>query len=104
MSLVELASRARVVKAHNVELQLRHANRPWSTVETMLGFVTDVGDLARLVMMNSQLRPATEEIAQKIRHELGDCLWAILTLADELEVDLESSFLETLETIMKRSH
>jgi hypothetical protein len=56
-SLNELIATARQIKERNVALQLRSSGRPWSTAETMLGFVTDVGDLARLVMEAETSRP-----------------------------------------------
>lgn len=103
MDLEDLKERARQVKAHNLELQLKQAHRPWSTAETTLGFVSDVGDLAKLVMMKSGLRQPNDDLDRMIGHELGDCLWSILTLADELGVDLESAFLETLNEILERT-
>lgn len=103
MNLEELKNRAREVKAHNVELQIKQADRPWSTAETTLGFVADVGDLAKLVMMKSGLREPNPDLDQMIGHELGDCLWSVLTLADELGIDLERAFLETLQEILGRT-
>jgi NTP pyrophosphatase (non-canonical NTP hydrolase) len=63
-----------------------------------LGFVGDVGDLAKLVMAESGVRhiPGAKE---KLAHELADCLWSILVLADTFDVDLEQAFLQTMDDL-----
>jgi NTP pyrophosphatase (non-canonical NTP hydrolase) len=43
-----------------------------------------------------------ENLDEKLAHELSDCLWSILVLADDLGVDLEKSFLETMNKIESR--
>ena len=66
----------------------------------MLGFVGDVGDLAKLVQGKAGVRP-TAELDEKLAHELADCLWSVFTLADEYGVDLESSFAETVTSLTR---
>ncbi|WP_405796899.1 hypothetical protein [Streptomyces sp. NBC_01506] len=44
----------------------------------MLGFVGDVGDLAKLVMAEDGARPGGGREA--LEHELADCLWSVLIL------------------------
>ena len=34
-------------------------------------------------------------------HELADCLWCVLTLADEYGVDLEVSFSDTMASLTR---
>lgn len=103
VSLDELIQVARQIKTRNVALQLRTSERPWSIGETMLGFTTDVGDLARLVMEAEKLRPESDDLHERIEHELADCLWSVLTLADELGVDLEEAFHKLARTISTRA-
>lgn len=102
MDLERLRRRAREVKQHNLKLQLEHSGRAWTTAETALGFVGDVGNLARLIMMREGLRPSEDDLAARIEHELADCLWSILTLADELEVDIQQAFQRTMIDIIER--
>ncbi len=66
----------------------------------MLGFVGDVGDLAKLVQGKAGVRP-TPALDDKVAHELADCLWCVLTLADEYGVDLEAAFSETMESLTR---
>ncbi len=64
----------------------------------MLGMVGDVGDLAKLVQGKEGVRPSAD-IDTKLAHELADCLWAVLTVADCYEVDLESAFAVTMSEL-----
>ncbi|MCA9884339.1 MAG: hypothetical protein KC708_15260 [Anaerolineae bacterium] len=42
------------------------------------------------------------DVDQKLAHELADCLWSILTLADQYQIDLEQTFLATMDEIEDR--
>jgi NTP pyrophosphatase (non-canonical NTP hydrolase) len=66
----------------------------------MIGFVGDVGDLAKLVQGKAGIRP-TPDLDSKIAHELADCLWSVLTLADAYGIDLERSFADTMDDILR---
>ena len=59
----------------------------------MQGFVVDVGDLMKLVMAKSGARQV-DGVDAKLRHELADCLWSVLVLAQLYEIDLEAAFTE----------
>ena len=63
----------------------------WDTGDLALGFVGDVGDLAKLVMAVDGRReiPGARE---RLGHELADCLWSVLVLADRYGVDLGAEF------------
>ncbi|MBU2670503.1 nucleotide pyrophosphohydrolase [Actinoplanes bogorensis] len=63
----------------------------WSPDDFMMGFVGDVGDLAKLVMAVEGRRDIPDARAW-LGHELADCLWSVLVLAHRYDVDLESEF------------
>lgn len=67
----------------------------------MLGFVGDVGDLAKLVTAKEGVRK-TDDVDQKIQHELADCLWSILVLTDAYGVDIETAFTRTMDELEVR--
>ena len=71
---------------------------PWTSEEIALGFVGDVGDLAKLVLAENGRRNI-ENSREKLEHELSDCLWSVIVLAHIHEVDLESSFLNTMNEL-----
>jgi NTP pyrophosphatase (non-canonical NTP hydrolase) len=88
MDLEELTERAFVVHGLYDELNLRERGRTWTREEFMLGFVGDVGDLAKLAMAAEGARETPGELG----HELADCLWAVLVLARLHDVDLAAEF------------
>lgn len=90
-----MTQQARDVRARYAEFEKQRYGRPWTPEETMLGLVGDVGDLAKLVQGRAGVRP-TSDLDAKLAHELADCLWAVLTLADCYSVDLEAAFSSTM--------
>ena len=77
------------------ELYDRHhaaaGRRPWGTGDLALGFVGDVGDLAKLVMAVDGRREIPDA-RDRLGHELADCLWSVLVLADRYGIDLVAEF------------
>ena len=63
-----------------------------------MGFVGDVGDLVKLVMAANGVRDIPK-VEEKLTHELADCLWSVIVLAQAHEVDLEAAFLETMNEL-----
>ncbi|WP_218153216.1 MazG nucleotide pyrophosphohydrolase domain-containing protein [Streptomyces sp. CC53] len=76
------------------KLNEHERNRVWTREEFMLGFVGDVGDLAKLVMAQEGARKGAGPAA--LEHELADCLWSVLVLAELYGIDLEASFRRTM--------
>jgi len=64
----------------------------------MQGLVVDVGDLMKLVMAKNGRRNVPD-VDRKLAHELSDCLWSVLVLAQAYDVDLEKEFLATMSAI-----
>lgn len=95
MDLTKLREQA--VRIHDLydELNLHKRGRVWSRNEFMLGFMGDVGDLAKLVMAEEGARDAPGGRAA-LEHELADCLWSVLILAHRYDVDLERAFQRTM--------
>ncbi|MFF2392159.1 MazG nucleotide pyrophosphohydrolase domain-containing protein [Nocardia sp. NPDC058114] len=98
---------ARAIEVHDLydDLNLVERGRTWTRQDFVLGFVGDVGDLAKLVMAAEGTRsmPGGREA---LEHELADCLWSVLILAHRYEVDVETAFSKTMselkETISAR--
>ena len=80
------------------EKEKQHYGSSWIPQEIALGFVGDVGDLAKLVLAENGRRNI-ENSREKLEHELSDCLWSVIVLAHIHEVDLESSFLNTMNEL-----
>lgn len=80
------------------QFETKRYGRIWTTEELMLGFVGDVGDLAKLIQADAGVR-AIENYKSKLGHELSDCLWSIIVLADKCGIDLEAEFVRNTREI-----
>lgn len=98
MDMTELRARARDVRTLYAAEEERSYGRSWTPEEIMLGFLGDVGDLAKLVQGKAGVRPRAD-LDEALAHELADCLWSVLTLADAYDVDLEGAFARTMDEL-----
>ena len=80
------------------QLEVRRYGRIWTTEELALGFVGDVGDLAKLIQANAGIRNI-DDCKAKLGHELSDCLWSIIVLANKCGIDLEAEFVRNTKEI-----
>jgi NTP pyrophosphatase (non-canonical NTP hydrolase) len=55
------------------QLEPKEYGRVWTTEELALGFVGDVGDLAKLIQAHAGVR-SIDDCQSKLGHELSDCL------------------------------
>ena len=98
MDFRQLIDRAIEIRKQYSETEKTLYGSSWTNEEIALGFVGDVGDLAKLVIAENGKRniPNSKE---KLEHELADCLWSIIVLADMHKVSLEETFLKTMDEI-----
>jgi NTP pyrophosphatase (non-canonical NTP hydrolase) len=73
------------------EFEVKQWGRVWTTQELALGFVGDVGDLAKLIQARAGVRDI-DECKAKLGHELSDCLWSIIILARKFSIDPQTEF------------
>jgi NTP pyrophosphatase (non-canonical NTP hydrolase) len=95
MEFADLVEQARVVRQKYAAFEEGRYGRSWSREELMLGFLGDVGDLAKLVQGKEGVRPR-DDLDAALAHELADCLWSVMVLAQAYDVDLESAFVQTM--------
>lgn len=93
-----MQQRARSVRARYAQVERERYGRSWDEREIALGLVGDVGDLAKLVQGKAGVRPRPD-LDEALAHELADCLWSVLTLADAYDVDLPAAFSRTMGEI-----
>lgn len=91
MNFSDLEKAALKLNALYEQLEARRYGRAWTTEELMLGFVGDVGDLAKLVQAHAGVRKI-DDCKAKLGHELSDCLWSIMVLANKCGIDLEAEY------------
>jgi NTP pyrophosphatase (non-canonical NTP hydrolase) len=98
MEFSDVIKRALIVRKRYVISEQERYGTPWTNEEIALGFVGDVGDLAKLVMAENGRRNIPQ-MHDKLAHELADCLWSIIVLSDVHKIDLEKAFLQTMNEI-----
>lgn len=100
-NLTELQQRAQLIRQKYDELNRKDGHSEWDGTDYAAGFVGDVGDLMKLVMAKDGKRRG-EDIDAKLKHELGDCLWSLLVIANHYGVDLEDAFNGTMNELEER--
>ena len=82
------------------ELEIKLYGRVWTTEELALGFVGDIGDLAKLLQANAGIRKI-DDFKSKLGHEFSDCLWSVMVLANKCGIDLETEFSKNIKELME---
>ncbi len=101
MEFKKIIDRATALRDKYAKLEAKTSVRPWGALEHAQGFMGDAGQLMKLVMAKNGLRKI-DDVDAKISHELCDCLWALLVIADELKIDLEKEFPKNMDLLEKR--
>ncbi|QEE25823.1 nucleotide pyrophosphohydrolase [Rhodanobacter glycinis] len=91
MNFTDLEKTALKLNKLYEELEIKMYGRVWTTEELALGFVGDVGDLAKLIQADAGVRKI-DDCKAKLGHELSDCLWSIMVLANKCGIDLEAEY------------
>jgi NTP pyrophosphatase (non-canonical NTP hydrolase) len=98
MEFKHLIQRALEIRKKYAEFEKERYGREWTTEELTLGFMKDMGALAKLVQASEGVR-RVDDLENAIGHELSDCMWSIIILADKLGVDLEKAFVKTMDEL-----
>lgn len=98
MDFLAMKARALKIRQHYEAFEEAKFGRAWNVEELTLGFVGDVGDLAKSVLAHEGVRDIPEH-QTKLEHELADCLWSLIVLAEKCDVDLEQAFTRTMDDL-----
>lgn len=90
MDFQQLQQRAMDLRHHYAVYEQKKYGRSWTPEEVALGFVGDVGDLCKLVQAVEGVRNIPDS-KEKLAHELADCVWSVMALANLYGVDLEDA-------------
>lgn len=88
MEFSELAQRAAAIRQQYAAYEQSRYGRAWTDEEIALGFVSDVGDLMKLIQGKNGVR-SVANVDASLGHELVDCLWSVMVLAQAYGIDLE---------------
>jgi NTP pyrophosphatase (non-canonical NTP hydrolase) len=98
MDFQDIIDRALAVRKLYEEKEKQLYGSSWTSEEIALGFVGDGGDLAKLVVAETGKREI-DNSKEKLEHEISDCLWSLMVLARIHNIDLEQSFLKTMDNL-----
>ena len=98
MEFQKLIERAIEIRKQYETMEKQLYGSAWTSEEIALGFVGDVGDLAKLIVAENGKRNIPNSKA-KLEHELADCLWSVIVLAHQHRIDLEASFANTMNEL-----
>ena len=98
MDITVLQAKALRVERLYDRLNEARGERVWTATDLALGFVGDVGDLVEQVQAAEGARtlPGGREA---LEHELADCLWSVLVLAEHYDIDLQAAFTATMDRL-----
>ncbi|HSX05546.1 MAG TPA: hypothetical protein VLF69_03715 [Candidatus Saccharimonadales bacterium] len=99
--LKDLMQQAEVIRLKYQELNSKQGKNTWGVRDYAMGFAGDFGDLQKLIMAKENLRDIPDMDA-KLAHELADCLWSIMVIANYYGLDLEKEFKHTMAHIADR--
>lgn len=98
MEFKQLIERAMQIRQKFAQYEEAKTGKSWSRYDIMMGFVGDVGDLAKLAMSKENKREITD-VDEKLAHELADCLWSILVLSKMYDIELGAAFTKTMDEL-----
>ncbi len=101
MNSQQLIEQALVIRSKYANFETNRNGREWTGEELALGFAADVGDLMKVVQAKEGIR-TVDNVDEALAHELSDCLWSIIVLADKYGVDLEKAFVKTMDELDAR--
>ena len=98
MELQKLIHRAMDLRHQYEKKETQLYGSPSTDEEIAQGFLSDVNQLARLVRAEhgkGQILHSREKLGSQLSH----CLWSVIVLAQTHHVDLEQSFMETMDKL-----
>lgn len=101
MEFKDLSKKVKKVKEAYEELSRKKKKKVWGATEYAQGLAGDTGDLIKLLVL-SDTNAKDKKLHNKICHELADCLWSVIVLAQELNVDIEKELLINMEYLKQK--
>ena len=98
MELQKLIHRALDLRTQYEKKEKQLYGTPSTDEDIAKGFQGDVNNLVKLVMAQHG-KGAIANSTEKLAPQLSHCLWSVLVLAKMYNVDLEQSFMETMDKL-----
>ena len=88
----EAVGRAIKIRKLYHELEESKHGGPWTKQEDMIGFVSDVGELGRMVMAAEGRWIHHGDLPKDLGDKMAECLWWLFVLSERLGVDINAAF------------
>lgn len=98
MEVQKLINRAMDLRHQYEKKETQLYGSPATDEEIAQGFLSDVTNLVKLVNAQHNKRDILNS-KEKIGSHLSHCLWSVIVLAKMYNVDLEQSFMETMDKL-----
>ena len=98
MELQKLIHRALDLRTQYEKKEKQLYGSPSTDEDIAQGFQGDVNNLLKLVLAQHG-KGAIPNSTEKLGPQLSHCLWSVLVLANMYNVDLEQSFMETMDKL-----
>jgi hypothetical protein len=98
MELQKLIHRAMDLRNQYEKKEKQLYGSPSSDEDIAQGFQGDVNNLVKLILAHhgkGKIANSTEKIGSQLSH----CLWSVIVLAKIYKIDLEQSFMETMDKL-----
>jgi NTP pyrophosphatase (non-canonical NTP hydrolase) len=98
MELQKLINRAMDLRSQYDKKERQLYGSPSTDEEIAQGFLGDVNNLVKLVQA-TRGKGQIANSAEKLGPQLSHCLWSVIVLARMHNIDLEKSFMETMDKL-----
>jgi len=98
MELQKLINRAIDLRGQYEKKEIQLYGSPATDEDIAQGFLGDVNNLVKLVLAEHGKREIANS-KEKLESQLSHCLWSVVVLAKMHNIDLEQSFMETMDKL-----
>ena len=98
MELQKLINRAMDLRGQYEKKETELYGSPVTDEDIAQGFLGDVNNLIKLIMAERGKRNIANS-KEKLESQLAHCLWSVIVLAKMHNIDLEQSFMETMDRL-----
>lgn len=91
MNLEEVKDRSLKIRQLYHQLEEAHHGSIWTIEEDALAFLTDAGLVGRLTMSQQGRWPKGGDSSNELSHKLGECIWWLVTLAERMDIDINTA-------------
>jgi NTP pyrophosphatase (non-canonical NTP hydrolase) len=98
MDFQKLVNRAIDLRTQYEKKEKQLYGSPSTEEDIVQGFIGDANNLSKLILAHQGKREIAYS-AEKLGSQLSHCLWSLIVLARMHNVDLEQSFMETMDKL-----